>query len=73
VVEEMPVIHGADTGRFLAPVLERMEAQIGQLGGLGVAVDPENSALVVGLVIIEKMGQGRLLFTSVTTSSFLWR
>ena len=44
-------VGGGDAGRLLAAVLERVEAEVGDVGGLGVVPDPEEPALVVELVV----------------------
>src|SRR6266516_4542174 len=41
-----------DAAAFLAPVLEGIEAEIGQVGRLRVVVDPENTAFFFWLVKI---------------------
>src|SRR6266704_1323693 len=41
-----------DAAALLAPVLERIEAEIGQVGRLRVVVDPENTAFFFWLVKI---------------------
>lgn len=35
-----------DAGRLLASVLERVEAEIGQAGGIGVVEDPEDATVI---------------------------
>ena len=49
-VEVMPV-GGGDAGRLLPAVLQRVEPEIGDVGGLGVVPDAEEAALVVELVV----------------------
>ena len=39
-----------NAGGFLAPVLQGIEAEVGQPGRLGMAVDAEHAALLPGLV-----------------------
>ena len=43
----LATLRGADSGALLPPVLERVEAQVGDFRGLRVPVDAENSALVL--------------------------
>ena len=43
-------VAGADAGALLSAVLQRVEAQVGQLGGFGMAVDGDDAALVVELI-----------------------
>src|SRR5262249_52598715 len=50
---EPDAVRGDDAGRLLAPVLQGMEAQVGQVGGLGVAEDSENAALIVKPIVVE--------------------
>jgi hypothetical protein len=57
VVKKLAVFHGADAGRFLAPVLEGVEAQVGYFGRFGMAPDSKYSALVVRLVFFHEIGQ----------------
>jgi hypothetical protein len=53
MVEELTILHGADPGGFLAPVLERMQTEVSDLGGLGMAPNAEYPALVMWLVIFQ--------------------
>jgi hypothetical protein len=50
---DIRAIGGGDTGGFLSPMLERVEAQIGHLGGLGMAEYPENSAMIVEMIVVD--------------------
>ena len=43
-------VAGADAGAFLAAMLQRVEAQIGQLGGFRMAVDGDDAALFVEFI-----------------------
>ena len=45
-----PLVPGRDAGALLAPVLQGVQAQVGHLGGLGVAVDAEDAALLAEFV-----------------------
>jgi hypothetical protein len=45
-----------DPGGLLAPMLECVQAQIGQVGGLRMVEDPEDAALVVELVVVDDLG-----------------
>ena len=49
-------VGGRDPGGLLAPVLERVETQVGEVGGLRVVEDAEEAALVVELVVVEPDG-----------------
>lgn len=42
-----------DAGRFLSAVLQRIQAEIGQIGRFLVAVDAEDGAFVVKLIGIQ--------------------
>ena len=52
VVVNLAAVAGGDAGAFLAAVLERVQAEVGDVGGLGMAVDGEDSAFFVQLVIV---------------------
>ena len=43
-------VGGGDAGRFLAAMLEGVEAEIGLAGGVGVAVDGDYAAFFVEVV-----------------------
>ena len=43
-------VGGGDAGALLAAVLERVEAEIREVGGFGMAEDAEDAALVFELV-----------------------
>ena len=47
---DLLAVAGADAGALLAAMLQRVEAQIGQLGGFGMAVDGDNAALFVEFI-----------------------
>ena len=51
VREELLPVARDDAGRLLAAVLEGVEPEVGEVGGLGVAVDGEDAALVVEVVV----------------------
>jgi hypothetical protein len=44
-------VGGADAGAFLAAMLQRVEAQVSQLGGFGMAVDGDYAALFVEFIV----------------------
>jgi hypothetical protein len=46
------VAGGGDAGGFLAAMLERVESEVGQVGGLRVVVDPYNAAIAERLVYL---------------------
>ena len=46
-------VAGHDARRFLPPVLERVETEVGEAGGLGVAPDAEQAAAVVEAVVVD--------------------
>ena len=47
---DLVAIGGADAGALLAAMLQRVEPEIGQLGGFGVAVDGDDAAFFVELI-----------------------
>ncbi len=49
-LEVVPIGRG-DPGRLLSAVLQRVEPEVGDVGGLGVVPDAEEAALVVELVV----------------------
>ena len=56
---EMGSVEGDDAGALLAAVLERMQAEDGEGGGVGVAEHAENPAFLAELVVVEgQRGQG---------------
>ena len=52
VGEEALAVAGDDAGRLLPAVLQGVEAEVGDVGGLAVAVDAEDAALVVEVVVV---------------------
>jgi len=46
------VVNGYDSGAFLAAVLERVEGEVAEAGGLRVAVDADDAALLARLLVI---------------------
>jgi hypothetical protein len=50
-------VEAGDSGGFLAPVLERVEAQRDEARRIVGAPDAEDSALLVQLVVIEGIGR----------------
>src|SRR5262245_17860081 len=56
---ERAAVGGRDARRLLAAVLERVETEIGDVGGLRVVPDPEEPALVVELVVTPCDAQSR--------------
>jgi hypothetical protein len=50
VAVEISAIAGADASALLAAMLERIEAEVGELGGFGVPVDGDDAAFLVELV-----------------------
>ena len=49
-VGQMLAVGGGDAGRFLAAMLQGVEAEIGLAGGVGMAVDGDDAAFFVELV-----------------------
>ena len=50
VGQQGPTVGGGDPGRLLAAVLERIERQIGEIGGFGVAVHADDAAFFMEAV-----------------------
>src|SRR5579862_5383754 len=46
-------IRGGNSSRFLAAMLQRIKSQIGHLCSLGMAKNPENSAMIVEMIVFE--------------------
>ena len=46
-------VGGDDAGGFLAAMLQGVEAEIGELGGFGVAEDAADTAVIVKLIVVE--------------------
>jgi hypothetical protein len=46
---DLAAVAGGDAGALLAAMLQRVQAQIGEVGGFRMAVDGENAALIVNL------------------------
>ena len=46
-------VGGDDAGGFLAAMLQGVEAQIGELGGFGVAEDAADTAVIVKVIVVE--------------------
>lgn len=57
---ELDAVIADDAGRFLAAMLEGMEAERGVGRGLRMAEDPEDAALFLEVVVVEGMGGQRL-------------
>jgi hypothetical protein len=49
---ELPTVVGDDAGGFLAAVLQGVQAKGGQRGGIGMAEDAENAALLVEFIVV---------------------
>src|SRR5262249_3191569 len=45
------VVGRNDAGRFLSAMLQRIQAQVGELGRLLVAVDPDDATVVVEVIV----------------------
>ena len=64
---EMLAVEAGDPGRFLAAMLERVEAERDEARGIVGAPDAENAAFLAQFVVIERIGRqhGRAYFLSV--------
>ena len=49
---DVVTIGRGDAGGLLSTMLERIQTQVGEIGRLRVAVDPDYSALILWLIII---------------------
>ena len=47
--DQVAVVVRDDTGAFLAAVLQRMQTEIGEVGGIRVSPDAENAALFMNV------------------------
>src|SRR5205823_14473812 len=54
---ELLAVVGDDTGRLLAAMLQRMQAECRQCRRVGMAVDPEDAAFVVKMVRVALAGR----------------
>jgi hypothetical protein len=59
VIVELLAVVGDDSGRLLAAMLERMQAERRVRRRVRRAIDAEDAALLVELVVVERMGGGR--------------
>ena len=50
VAVDLAAVAGADAGALLPAMLQRVEAEVGQLGRFGMAVDGDHAALVVEFI-----------------------
>ena len=50
VAVNLAAVARGDAGAFLAAMLQRIQAQIGEVGGFGMAVDGEDAAFLVEFV-----------------------
>src|SRR5258706_9813229 len=73
-IEAMPV-EGDDAGRFLAAMLQGMEPQNRVSGRFFDAVDPEDAALFLEMIIVPGMGgdQGQITRSLVNACGPDWR
>src|ERR1700760_3505404 len=47
-----------DSGGFLAAMLQRVEAQVGHLGGFRMIEDAEDAALIVEMIVVDEVSFG---------------
>ena len=52
VLEKLPVVAGDDAGAFLAAMLERVKAVVGQFGGIRMAENAEHAAIMFGIILL---------------------
>ena len=62
VHEELLAVGADDAAGLLAAVLKRVQAEVGEVGGLGRAEDAEYTALVVEVIVEEVVGGGHGAF-----------
>ena len=54
---ELFAVEGNDARRFLAPVLQGVQAERGVGGGVGESVDAEDSAFLVQVIVVVEVGR----------------
>jgi hypothetical protein len=59
--ELLPTCGGDDAAAFLAPVLERVESQVGDVGGFRMTVNAKYAALIVKVVGFPLSQEGLLI------------
>jgi hypothetical protein len=60
---ELRAVTRNDAGGFLAAMLKRVEAEIGEVGGFGMTEDAEDTTFIVEMIVGE--GERRCHFTEV--------
>ena len=50
VLAKLRAVVGNNAGAFLSAMLQRVEAVVGELGGVGVAVHAKNTAVMLGVM-----------------------
>jgi hypothetical protein len=51
VLEKFPLVAGDDPGAFLAAMLQRVEAVVGELGSIGMSKNAEHAAIMFGVIL----------------------
>ena len=51
VLVELAVVAGDDAGAFLAAMLERVKAVVREFGGVGMAKNAEDAAIMFGVIL----------------------
>jgi hypothetical protein len=52
VLVKFPLVAGDDAGAFLPAMLQRVKAVVGQLGGIRMAENAEDSAIMFGIILL---------------------
>ena len=55
--DQVPLVVGNDAGALLAAVLQGVQTEVGQPGGVGVAPDPKDPALLVDALKLQRHGR----------------
>ena len=55
---ERGAIGGDDAGGFLAAMLQGIEAEIGELGGFGMAEDAADTTVIVEVIVFDDANHG---------------
>ena len=52
MLEKLSFVAGDDPGAFLAAMLQRVEAVVGELGSIGMSKNAEYAAIMFGIVLL---------------------
>ena len=68
---QVRAVGGGDAGGFLAAMLQRVKAEIGEFGGFRVAKYAENAAVIVEVIVVETVNFGNHALSSALPSDSL--